>query len=150
MRYLHTMVRVSDLDAALDFYCAKLGLKELRRQENVQGRFTLVFLAAPEDTARIAVGTTSAMSPLIELTYNWDEKGYSGGRNFGHLAFAVPDIYAICERLMTAGVTINRPPRDGNMAFIRSPDGISIELLQQGDALAPQEPWLSMPNNGSW
>ncbi len=151
MRYLHTMVRVGDLDAALDFYCAKLGLTEVRRQENAKSRFTLVFLATPHVAAASASGQrTSALSPMLELTYNWDEADYSGGRNFGHLAYAVEDIYALCEKLMRAGVTINRPPRDGNMAFIRSPDGISIELLQQGDALPPQEPWLSMPNTGVW
>jgi lactoylglutathione lyase len=150
MRYLHTMVRVGDLEAALDFYCAKLGLMEVRRQENEKGRFTLVFLAAPEDARRVDGEKTSAMSPMVELTYNWDETDYVGGRNFGHLAYAVEDIYALCEKLMQAGVTINRPPRDGHMAFIRSPDGISIELLQQGEALAPQEPWASMPNTGSW
>jgi lactoylglutathione lyase len=150
MRYLHTMVRVGDLETALDFYCAKLGLTEVRRQENEKGRFTLVFLAAPEDARRISGQTTTAMSPMVELTYNWDETAYVGGRNFGHLAYAVEDIYGLCERLMRAGVTINRPPRDGHMAFIRSPDGISIELLQQGDALPPQEPWASMPNTGSW
>jgi lactoylglutathione lyase len=144
MRYLHTMVRVSDLDAALDFYCAKLGLVELRRQENDAGRFTLIFLAAPDDAAKGA-----SDSPLIELTYNWDRQDYDGGRNFGHLAFCVRDIYALCERLMAAGVAINRPPRDGHMAFIRSPDGISIELLQDGH-LPPREPWASMPNNGHW
>ena len=150
MRYLHTMVRVGDLDTALDFYCAKLGLEEVRRQENAKGRFTLVFLAAPEDAAILSGEKTSALSPMVELTYNWDEKNYSGGRNFGHLAYAVSDVYALCAKLMAAGVTINRPPRDGNMAFIRSPDGISIELLQQGDPLPPQEPWLSMPNTGVW
>ncbi|MEI9991760.1 MAG: VOC family protein [Rhizomicrobium sp.] len=146
MRYLHTMVRVGDLDAALDFYCAKLGLTELRRIENKMGRFTLVFLATPEDAA---TGGGDGI-PMVELTYNWDEKDYSGGRNFGHLAYRVSDIYAVCQRLMDGGVTINRPPRDGNMAFVRSPDGISIELLQEGAALPPQEPWSSMPNVGSW
>ncbi len=130
MRYLHTMVRVSDLDASLDFYCNKLGLVEIRRIENEKGRFTLVFLATPEEAKRIADG--AAESPVVELTYNWDEKGYAGGRNFGHLAYRVSDIYGLCEKLMAAGVTINRPPRDGHMAFIRSPDGISIELLQDG------------------
>ena len=150
MRYLHTMVRVGDLDAALDFYCAKLGLAEVRRHDNEKGRFTLVFLATPEDAAKIKGQSAGSMSPMVELTYNWDEKNYSGGRNFGHLAYAVDDIYALCARLMEAGVTINRPPRDGHMAFIRSPDGISIELLQAGEALAPQEPWKSMPNSGSW
>jgi lactoylglutathione lyase len=146
MRYLHTMVRVSDLDASLDFYCSKLGLKELRRIENQAGRFTLVFLCAPEDVERAA----RDQAPLVELTCNWDEKDYAGGRNFGHLAYRVDDIYALCERLMSAGVTINRPPRDGHMAFIRSPDGISIELLQAGAAKAPAEPWASMPNTGVW
>jgi lactoylglutathione lyase len=152
MRYLHTMVRVSDLDASLDFYVNKLGLVEVRRMENEKGRFTLVFLATPDDAARIkAEGKTelAAESPVIELTYNWDEKGYAGGRNFGHLAYRVPDIYALCQKLMDGGVTINRPPRDGHMAFIRSPDGISIELLQEG-TLPPAEPWASMPNTGSW
>lgn len=147
MRYLHTMVRVSDLDASLDFYCNKLGLKEIRRMENEKGRFTLVFLATPEDADRMAQG--GAESPVVELTYNWDEKDYSGGRNFGHLAYRVSDIYAVCQRLLDAGVVINRPPRDGHMAFVRSPDGISIELLQDG-SLPPQEPWASMPNTGSW
>jgi len=150
MRYLHTMVRVGDLAAALDFYCAKLGLTEVRRQENEKGRFTLVFLATPEDARRVSGENTSAMSPMVELTYNWDETRYVGGRNFGHLAYAVEDIYALCEKLILAGVTINRPPRDGHMAFIRSPDGISIELLQQGEALPPREPWASMPNTGNW
>ena len=147
MRYLHTMVRVSDLQASLDFYCNKLGLVEIRRMENEKGRFTLVFLATPEDAKRMAQGAIE--SPVIELTYNWDEKGYAGGRNFGHLAYRVSDIYALCEKLMAAGVTINRPPRDGYMAFIRSPDGISIELLQDGH-LEPKEPWASMPNTGRW
>lgn len=146
MRYLHTMVRVADLDSALDFYCAKLGLKELRRIENEQGRFTLVFLAAPGDAAH----ADAESAPLIELTYNWDTHEYAGGRNFGHLAYAVENIYETCEKLVRAGVTINRPPRDGRMAFVRSPDGISIELLQDGESLAPREPWLSMPNSGSW
>lgn len=139
MKYLHTMVRVSDLDASLNFYCAQLGLSELRRKESERGRFTLVFLAAPGDE-----------SAQLELTYNWDPEVYSGGRNFGHLAYQVDDIYALCERLMSAGVTINRPPRDGHMAFVRSPDGISVELLQKGEALEPREPWLSMPNTGCW
>ena len=146
MRYLHTMVRVGDLDAALDFYCAKLGLTELRRIDNKMGRFSLVFLATPEDAAK---GSGDDI-PMVELTHNWDEKDYSGGRNFGHLAYRVSDIYAVCKRLMDGGVTINRPPRDGNMAFVRSPDGISIELLQEGGALPPQEPWASMPNVGNW
>jgi lactoylglutathione lyase len=139
MRYLHTMVRVSNLEDSLDFYCNKLGLKEVRRMEHKEGRFTLVFLA-PE-------GQEEAQ---VELTYNWDPQPLSGGRNFGHLAYGVDDIYTTCERLMKAGVTINRPPRDGRMAFIRSPDGISVELLQQGGALPPKEPWKSMPNTGTW
>ena len=139
MKYLHTMVRVSNLDASLDFYVDKLGLKETRRAENPGGRFTLVFVAAPE--------TPDAE---IELTYNWDPEDYTGGRNFGHLAFAVDDIYETCRRLKDAGVTINRPPRDGRMAFVRSPDDISIEFLQKGKALPPKEPWLSMPNTGTW
>ncbi|MFM1895115.1 MAG: hypothetical protein RLZZ385_189 [Pseudomonadota bacterium] len=139
MRYLHTMVRVSDLDASLDFYCNKLGLQQLRRVDHEQGRFTLVFLAAAD--------TPDAQ---LELTYNWDPEHYSGGRNFGHLAFQVDDIYATCQRLLEQGVTINRPPRDGRMAFVRSPDAISIELLQAGAALPPAEPWASMPNTGSW
>ena len=146
MRYLHTMVRVKDLDAALDFYCAKLGLTETRRMENEKGRFTLVFLAAPADAAK-AKGDNA---PVIELTYNWDTEDYAGGRNFGHLAYEVDDIYALCARLQAAGVVINRPPRDGHMAFIRSPDGISIELLQAGERLAPAEPWASMANTGAW
>ena len=146
MRYLHTMVRVADLDSALDFYCAKLGLGEVRRIENTTGRFTLVYLAAPGDGARAG----REQAPLVELTYNWDAETYSGGRNFGHLAFAVGNIYETCEKLRQGGITINRPPRDGHMAFIRSPDGISIELLQDGPALAPAEPWTSMPNTGTW
>lgn len=146
MEYLHTMVRVGDLDAALDFYCSKLGLIETRRVDNEAGRFTLVFLAAPGDLERARATRT----PLLELTYNWDEHAYEGGRNFGHLAYRVDDIYATCQRLMGAGVTINRPPRDGYMAFIRSPDGISIELLQAGDPLPKAEPWVSMPNTGTW
>ena len=146
MEYLHTMVRVTDLDASLDWYCNKLGLREVRRREDEKGRFTLVFLAAPGDAE--AAKTTSA--PLVELTYNWDPEEYAGGRNFGHLAYRVDDIYATCQKLMDAGVTINRPPRDGNMAFVRSPDNISIELLQKGPAKAPAEPWLSMQNTGKW
>lgn len=146
MRYLHTMIRVADLESALDFYCRKLGLKEVRRMESEKGRFTLVFLAAPDDAAR--AGREGA--PMVELTYNWDPEAYSGGRNFGHLAYEVDDIYATCIALMDAGVTINRPPRDGRMAFVRSPDGISIELLQKGASLPPQEPWLSMANSGTW
>ena len=139
MKYLHTMVRVTDLEESLAFYCDKLGLIELRRHENDGGRFTLVFLCAP--------GNASAQ---IELTYNWDQEEYSGGRNFGHLAYEVDDIYSMCHRLMEGGIPINRPPRDGRMAFIRSPDNISIELLQKGDALASPEPWVSMPNVGEW
>jgi lactoylglutathione lyase len=139
LKYLHTMVRVSDLEASLDFYCNKLGLRELQRRESEQGRFTLVFLAAE--------GNDEAQ---IELTYNWDPENYGEGRNFGHIAYRVDDIYALCESLQDKGVTINRPPRDGRMAFIRSPDNISIELLQAGDPLPPKEPWLSMPNIGKW
>jgi lactoylglutathione lyase len=146
MEYLHTMVRVANLDASLDFYCNKLGLVETSRRDDEKGRYTLVFLAAPDDLDR----AKQTRSPLVELTYNWDEHAYDGGRNFGHLAYRVDDIYATCRKLMDAGVTINRPPRDGNMAFIRSPDGISIELLQKGGAKPPQEPWASMPNTGSW
>ena len=146
MRYLHTMVRVADLNAALDFYCTALGLREIRRIDNDKGRFTLVFLAAPEDAEQAA----RAQAPMVELTYNWDPEAYTGGRNFGHLAYRVKDIYALCEKLMDKGVTINRPPRDGHMAFVRSPDGISIELLQDGGSLPPTEPWASMPNTGTW
>ena len=146
MQYLHTMVRVADLDAALDFFCSKLGLVEVRRHENKKGRFTLVFLAAPEDVERAK--TDSA--PLVELTYNWDPEAYTGGRNFGHLAYRVDDIYGLCQHLMDQGVVINRPPRDGHMAFIRSPDGISIELLQKGEALPPAAPWAEMENTGEW
>jgi lactoylglutathione lyase len=146
MEYLHTMVRVADIDASLDFYCTKLGLVEVRRVDNEKGRFTLIFLAAPGDEAQARI----TKAPLIELTYNWDEHDYVGGRNFGHLAFRIDDIYATCDRLMQAGVTINRPPRDGYMAFIRSPDLISIELLQKGEPKAPAEPWASMPNTGVW
>ena len=146
MEFLHSMVRVSDLDASLDFYCNKLGLVEIDRHENEKGRFTLVFLAAPGDAAR----ARETRAPLVELTYNWDTEDYSGGRNFGHLAYRVDDIFALCEKLMHAGVTINRPPRDGHMAFIRSPDGVSIELLQKGERLKPEEPWASMPNTGAW
>ena len=139
MKYLHTMVRVKDLDASLDFYCAKLGLVELRRYDEPKGRFTNVFLAAPGDE-----------SAQVELTFNWDPEDYGGGRNFGHLAYEVEDIYGLCQHLMDEGVVINRPPRDGRMAFVRSPDGISVELLQKGKALPPAEPWLSMSNTGSW
>jgi lactoylglutathione lyase len=146
MEYLHTMVRVGNVDAALDFWCNKLGLVEVRRIDNEKGRFTLIFLAAPNDVER----AKEAKAPLLELTHNWDEASYQGGRNFGHLAYSVDDIYAACQRLMDKGVTINRPPRDGHMAFVRSPDGISIELLQKGSPLAAKEPWTSMPNTGSW
>ncbi len=146
MRYLHTMVRVTDLDASLDFYCNKLGLTEVRRIDNDKGRFTLVFLCAPDDVEL----AQKNQAPLVELTHNWDPEDYSGGRNFGHLAYRVDDIYATCQRLMDGGVTINRPPRDGHMAFVRSPDGISVELLQDGAAKPPAEPWASMPNTGSW
>jgi lactoylglutathione lyase len=146
MRYLHTMVRVKDIDEALDFYVKKLGLKEVRRHENQQGRYTLIFLAAPEDEQ----SGINEKAPLIELTYNWDPEDYKGGRNFGHLAYEVDNIYDTCKRLMDAGVIINRPPRDGNMAFVKSPDGISIELLQKGAALEKAEPWASMANTGTW
>ena len=139
MKYLHTMVRVTNIDASLNFYCDLLGLREIRRRDSEQGRFTLVFLAAPGDD-----------DAQVELTYNWDPEEYGEGRNFGHLAYLVDDIYAVCQRLMDGGVTINRPPRDGHMAFVRSPDNISIELLQRGDALQPAEPWASMPNSGHW
>lgn len=139
MKYLHTMVRVNNLEESLDFYCNKLGLIELRRSENENGRFTLVFLGADENS-----------EAQVELTYNWDNQTYDEGRNFGHLAYSVENIYDLCQKLNDSGVTINRPPRDGRMAFIRSPDNISIELLQQGDALAPEEPWLSMQNTGKW
>jgi lactoylglutathione lyase len=139
MRYLHTMVRVTNVEESLSFYRDKLGLKEVRRMENEKGRYTLIFLGADENP-----------EAQVELTYNWDPETYTGGRNFGHLAYSVKDIYATCKSLMDKGVTINRPPRDGHMAFIRSPDGISIELIQQGEALAPAEPWKSMPNTGAW
>ncbi len=139
MKYLHTMVRVTDVDASLDFYCDKLGLVELRRYDSEQGRFTLIFLAAPGDE-----------EAQVELTHNWDPEEYGEGRNFGHLAYQVDDIYAACQKLMDGGVTISRPPRDGRMAFVRSPDNISIELLQKGDALPAAEPWASMPNSGHW
>ena len=146
MRYLHTMVRISDVEKSLDFYCNKLGMREVRRMDSEAGRYTLIFLAAPTDTGRAA----AERAPLLELTYNWDPEAYGEGRNFGHLAFEVDDIYAACDRLSKVGVTINRPPRDGRMAFIRSPDNISIELLQKGDAKPKQEPWASMPNTGKW
>jgi len=139
MKYLHTMIRISDVDESLDFFCKQLGLRELRRYDSEQGRFTLIFLAAPGDE-----------SGCVELTWNWDPEEYTEGRNFGHLAYSVEDIYAVCQRLLDDGVTINRPPRDGHMAFVRSPDNISIELLQEGDALEPAEPWASMPNTGHW
>ena len=147
MQYLHTMVRISDIDESLQFYCGLLGMEEIRRRENEAGRFTLIFLAAPADAER---ARSEANAPMLELTWNWDPETYTGGRNFGHLAYRVPDIYGLCQRLMDNGVTINRPPRDGHMAFVKSPDGISIELLQSGDPLPPQEPWASMPNTGSW
>jgi lactoylglutathione lyase len=139
MKYLHTMVRVGDVKASLDFYCGALGLEEIRRKDNPQGRHTLIFLAAPGDH-----------DAQVELTYNWDPEVYTGGRNFGHLAYAVPDIYATCQKLMSHGVTILRPPRDGFMAFVRSPDGVSVELLQMGERRVPAEPWASMPNTGTW
>lgn len=146
MRYLHTMIRISDVDESLEFFCGVLGMRELRRVDSEQGRFTLIFLAAPDDRRRGA----EEKAPLLELTHNWDPEEYTGGRNFGHLAYEVDDIYATCQKIADAGVTINRPPRDGRMAFIVSPDNISIELLQKGDALEPQEPWASMGNTGSW
>jgi len=146
VKFLHTMVRARDLEETLDFYCDKLGLVEVRRHDSEGGRFTLVFLAAPDD-----IGTAeSDMSPLVEITWNWDPEDYDGGRNFGHLAYQVDNLYDTCQRLMEKGVVINRPPRDGHMAFVRSPDGISIELLQAGKPLEPQEPWNSMDNSGSW
>ena len=141
MKYLHTMVRVRDIDASLDFYCNKLGLKEIKRKENEKGRFTLIFLGTDNSDDRYA---------LLELTYNWDPEEYTGGRNFGHLAYSVENIYEVCEKLIKNGVTINRPPRDGHMAFVKSPDGISIEILQEGESLPLQEPWRSMENSGSW
>jgi lactoylglutathione lyase len=145
MNYLHTMIRVGDLDAAIAFF-ALLGLSEIRRMENDKGRFTLVYLAATDDVAQ----AKKTGAPMIELTFNWDEHNYAGGRNFGHLAFAVENIYEVCDRLKAGGVTINRPPRDGHMAFVRTPDAISIELLQKGEALPPREPWASAPNIGEW
>ena len=146
MRYLHTMVRVKDLEASLHFYRDLLGLVQTRRMDSEAGRFSLIYLAAAQDTAR----AEAEMSPEVELTFNWDPEDYQGGRNFGHLAFEVEDIYAACQRLADGGVTINRPPRDGHMAFVRSPDGISVELLQAGERLAPAEPWASMQNTGAW
>lgn len=146
MRYLHTMVRVADLDKSLDFYCNKLGLIEVKRTEHNEGRFTLIFLTAPDDSKQV----TTSSCPMLELTYNWDQQTYIEGRNFGHLAYGVNNIYETCQKLREAGIVINRPPRDGYMAFIRSPDNISIELLQQGEALPKQEPWVSEPNVGHW
>ena len=146
MEYLHTMVRITNIDASIDFYCNKLGLIEFSRKEYEKGKFTLIFLCAPDDL-KLA---EQDRKPLLELTYNWDKESYTGGRNFGHLAFSVQNIYETCQKLLDNGVIINRPPRDGHMAFINSPDGISIELLQKGDSLEPQEPWLSMENSGSW
>ncbi|MGB0188732.1 MAG: VOC family protein [Aequoribacter sp.] len=146
MQYLHSMIRASDLDATLRFFCDLLGLVEVNRYDSEQGRFTLVFLAAPEDVDL----AKKRKAPLVEITYNWDPEEYTGGRNFGHLAYRVANIYELCERLQAGGVTINRPPRDGHMAFVRSPDGISIELLQAGESLPPAEPWASMPNTGEW
>ncbi|WP_043315848.1 VOC family protein [Microbulbifer sp. HZ11] len=146
MEYLHTMVRVTDLEKSLEFYCDKLGLYEVKRNDYEKGRFTLIFLAAPGDKST----ADADARPCLELTYNWDPESYSGGRNFGHLAYRVDNIYETCQRLMDMGVTINRPPRDGHMAFVRSPDNISIELLQKGDSLPPQEPWASMENTGEW
>ena len=146
MKYLHTMIRVTDLDKTVEFFIKHLGMAEVRRMDNEGGRYTLVFLAAQKDAERAG----KEMAPLLELTYNWDQEEYDGGRNFGHLAYSVDDIYATCQSLMDAGITVNRPPRDGHMAFIRTPDGISIELLQEGKSKEPAEPWASMPNTGSW
>ncbi len=146
MQYLHTMIRISDVDESLDFFCNKLGLVQVSRKDYEKGRFSLIFLAAPEDVER----AKADKAPMVELTYNWDPEEYSGGRNFGHLAYRVDNIYEVCQRLMDNGVTINRPPRDGHMAFVRSPDNISIEILQRGESLPPKEPWKSMPNTGEW
>jgi lactoylglutathione lyase len=146
MQYLHSMIRVSDLEQTVDFFCKKLGFTEISRADHEKGRYTLLFLAAPGD----AEAARQKKAPMVELTWNWDEKDYAGGRNFGHLAYRVEDVYALCDKLMKTGVTINRPPRDGHMAFIRTPDNISIELLQKGEALPPKEPWISMPNTGTW
>lgn len=146
MQYLHTMIRITDIDTSLRFYCDGLGLQEVRRYKSEAGRFTLIFLAAPRDVEAAKINK----APLVELTYNWDSEDYAGGRNFGHLAYRVDDIYALCDHLESQGVTINRPPRDGYMAFVKSPDGISIELLQSGDPLPPAEPWATMSNTGSW
>lgn len=150
MKYLHTMVRISDLDESLDFYCNKLGMKEVHRYDSEAGRFTNIFLSAADDVAQTEGKPSTERAPVLELTYNWDPEDYKGGRNFGHLAFAVDNIYETCATLMEAGVTINRPPRDGQMAFIRSPDMISVELLQKDKPLEPAEPWLSMGNTGEW
>lgn len=159
MEFLHAMVRITDIDASLRFYCEGLGFQEVRRTESEKGRFTLIFLASPDDLARAGYATPLAGPlqgrlptglPMIELTYNWDLEDYGSARNFGHLAYRVADVYALCARLLGMGYTINRPPRDGNMAFVRSPDGISFELLQSGDPQPPAEPWISMPNTGSW
>ncbi|MDX1527871.1 MAG: VOC family protein [Gammaproteobacteria bacterium] len=146
MQYLHTMIRISDVDKSLDFFCNKLGLVQVSRKDYEKGRFTLIFLAAPEDVER----AKQDRAPMVELTYNWDPEKYTGGRNFGHLAYRVNNIYEVCQKLMDGGVTINRPPRDGHMAFVRSPDNISIEILQRGESLPPKEPWKSMPNTGEW
>ena len=146
MHYLHTMLRIHDIDAALRFFCDGLGLQETRRYDSEKGRFTLIFLAAPDDVDR----AQADKAPLVELTYNWDEETYTGGRNFGHLAYRVENIYALCQHLSDLGYVIHRPPRDGHMAFVKSPDGISVELLQKGDALPPTEPWASMENTGTW
>ncbi len=146
MQYLHTMIRITDIDASLRFYCDGLGLQEVRRYESEAGRFTLLFLAAPGDVEAAKINK----APLVELTYNWDSEEYAGGRNFGHLAYRVDDIYACCDHLVSQGVTINRPPRDGYMAFVKSPDGISVELLQSGDPLPPADPWAKMSNTGTW
>jgi lactoylglutathione lyase len=146
MKYLHTMVRITDIDKSLDFYCNKLGMIEVRRHESEAGRFTLIFLAAPDDRTQ----AEAERAPLLELTYNWDPEAYGEGRNFGHLAFEVDDIYQTCQTLMDAGITINRPPRDGHMAFVRSPDNISLEILQKGESLPAAEPWASMENTGHW
>ena len=146
MQYLHTMIRISDVDESLDFFCNKLGLVQVSRKDYEKGRFSLIFLAAPEDLER----AKQDRAPMVELTYNWDPEEYTGGRNFGHLAYRVDNIYEICQKLMDGGVTINRPPRDGHMAFVRSPDNISIEILQRGESLPPEEPWKSMPNTGEW
>ncbi len=146
MQYLHTMIRISDVDKSLDFFCNKLGLVQVSRNDYEKGRFSLIFLAAPEDVER----AKADKAPMVELTHNWDPEEYAGGRNFGHLAYRVDNIYEVCQRLMDGGVTINRPPRDGHMAFVRSPDNISVEILQRGEALPPKEPWKSMPNTGEW